>query len=106
MNRLMQLLDGQSNPTFGLNFSGYNDAIVLAAGVAQTYTIPSGAKSLLFSATESFYVAESGTASVPASNVVNGSAPVLNPVLRGVGKLTSISIIAPVACIVTIAAYS
>jgi len=106
MNRLTQPLDANSNSAMGLNFSGYDDAVVLAAGVAQTYTIPTGAKSLLFSATDDFYVQEKGgAAAVPVATTATGAAPILNPVIRTVGALTTISLISPRACIVIISSY-
>ncbi len=89
----------------GLAYPQWIDVRVLAAGVAETHTIPTGATYVLFSTTSNFYVAYSGTATVPSADITNGSGPELNPVLRSVSGLASISIISPATCIVTMAFY-
>lgn len=94
------------SPLIGLNQPKWVDNIVLVANVAKTYTVPTGAKSLLFSATTNFYVSYGGTAAVPSVDVTNGTGVELNPVLRSLdSSTTAISIISPVACIVAIIAY-
>lgn len=93
------------SPLIGLNRPLYVDSVVLTANVAATYTLPTGAKYALFSANADFYVAYSGTAAVPSSSITNGTAPELNPVLRQVDDLTSVSLISPNSCIITIAIY-
>jgi len=83
------------------------DAVVLTANSAATYTIPSNATYLMFSANGIFYVSfvAGQAAAIPSSSVTTGAAPFANPVLVPVQGLTSISIIAPSACIVTIAVF-
>lgn len=82
------------------------DAVVLAANTAETYTIPTGARFLLFSADGDFYVRYAGTAAIPAADITNGSGSELNPAMRYVKSLSSISIIAPLDTIVTVCAYA
>ena len=93
------------NPLQGLLYDQWVDALVLSANTAQTYTIPAGTDYLLFSGTGIFYVSYTGTAVIPSGNVLTGLAPALDPVLRAVTGLTSISVIAPASTIVTISAF-
>lgn len=99
----VQDIGGQ--PLMGLNRPQHTDAVVLSANTAKTYTIPTGARYALFSANADFYVDYSGTAAVPAEDVTDGSAGEMNPVLRSVDGLTSISIVSASSCIVTISVY-
>lgn len=81
------------------------DAVVLAANVAYTYTIPTGARYLLFNGNGIFYVNYTAPATVPSDTVTSGATGEIGPVFRSVVGLSTISIIAPVATIVTIAVY-
>jgi len=84
----------------------YIDARVLAAGVAETHTMPANARFILFSANCDFYVNPNGTAAVPAADVTTGVGSELNPAAYYFSSPpTSISIISPVTCIVTMAIY-
>lgn len=90
---------------FALPQSDVN-AAVLAANTAETITIPSGATHVSFSANTDFYMKFNGTAAVPGADVSDGSASELNPTVRrlllGDGTaVTSISVISPVAAVVT-----
>jgi hypothetical protein len=70
------------------------DARVLAAGVAESHTVPTGADIVEISSTAAFYCKPNGTAAVPAADVSDGTASELNPtgyVLRGVTSLGLIS---------------
>jgi hypothetical protein len=104
VERLAQPLDANSRAAIGLVVPGYVDNLVLTAGVAKTYTIPTGAKVLNFSANADFYVDFlGGTAAVPTADVTDGSGVVLNPGMRsGLTAADTISIISPGSCIVTI----
>jgi hypothetical protein len=84
----------------------YVNASVLAAGVAETITVPTGAKVAIFNSTGNFYVNWLTTAAVPAADITNGSAPELNPVARDIAGLSSFSIIAPADCVVTVAYFT
>lgn len=85
--------------------SKHIDAYVLAAGVAKSVTIPTGARVAIFNATANFYVNWNAVAAVPAADITNGSGPELNPVARDVTGDTAFSMIAPADCIVTIAYF-
>lgn len=91
---------------FALPQSDINVAFA-AAGVAEAITIPAGSTHVAFSATSDFYMRFNATAAVPSADVTDGTGSELNPTVRRLqlgdnsAPVTSISVIAPVACIVT-----
>jgi hypothetical protein len=82
----------------------YVNAKSLAASTAESFTVPTGATRVIFSATCNFYANPTTTATVPG-DVTDGSASMLNPAGWGVRDVTAISVIASVACVVTAAFY-
>lgn len=90
----------------GLHVSSSVYANVLAANVAEVVTVPAGAKYVLFSATADFYAKFGGAAAVPAADVTDGSASILNPELRAIDGASSIGLISAEACIVTMEFFS
>lgn len=93
---------------FAIGAEEYINNRVLAAGVAETFTIPTGAKRVSFNSTENIWVAYTFTgfddkaAAVPVADVTDGTGYVLNPKIRYLGKVSKISIISPVACLVSL----
>lgn len=80
----------------------YVDARVLAANVNESHTVPTGARFVLFSGScAAFYVKNGGTAAVPAADVTDGSGSALNPSAWFIEGATSLGIISPTACVVT-----
>lgn len=108
MRSLKIELDGfHASPTQAIPQSDYIDALVLAANTAEDATVPSKAKIVLFSSTSNFYLNTRTTpAVIPAADISNGTAPEYNPVARKVSPGDTLSVIAPVACIVMLAYYS
>ena len=97
--------DGNGDhPTWLTRQSDYINAKSLAAGVAESETVPTDAGKVFFSSTGNYYVNTRGTAAVPG-DVTNGSASDLNPIGYMVSPGEVISLIAPAACVVTIAYY-
>ena len=80
------------------------NALSLAAGVAESSTVPAGAGKVFFASTGNYYVKVNGTATVPG-DTTDGSASELNPMGYKVNPGDVISIIASAACIVTLAYY-
>lgn len=80
------------------------NALSLAANVAESFTIPSGATRVVFSSTCNFYARVDATATVPG-DTTDGTAAMLNPSGWGLRDVTSISVIAPTTCVVTGAFY-
>jgi len=96
----------QNRNTFAPGKPTYVDARVLAANTVESHTVPSGAKFVIFSATNNFYANFiGGTAAVPAADVTDGTAPFLNPGTVFIQGLAAISLISPAACVVTMAFY-
>lgn len=96
----------QGNGSYALRCPDYVDARVLAANTAESHTVPSGANYVVFSATGDFYVKYNGTASVPSSDVTDGTASELNPDTRFLGTgVTSISVIAPAITNITLSFF-
>jgi len=89
------------------------DARVLAAGVAETYQAPAGAKYVRIAGDGTFYAkiaAASTAAAVPAADIVDGTASELMP--AGAVEFRTlpvdqafISLIASAACVVTLSFY-
>ncbi len=93
-------------PTAAIRHAQYVDNIVLAAATAETVTRPSGAVVAVFAADQDFYVDwDGGTAIVPSVDKTDGAGVELNPAAREMGDLSTISVISPNACVLTIAWY-
>ncbi len=93
-------------PMIAINRPQWTDSVVLAANTAGSYTFPSGALYVLFSANSDFYVNFVTTAIVPVAATTNGAAPLLNPGnLYKIDNATAVSIICPAACVVTLSSY-
>lgn len=76
----------------------------LAASTAESITVPTGARFALFSATADFYANYTTTATVPGDTAISdATASELNPAMRFISGVTTISVIAPVATVLTIA---
>lgn len=86
---------------FCIKPSDYIDAKSLAGNIAETITVPTDAKAVLFSCTGNFYAKHGAAATVPG-DVADGTAAVLNPAGWIVTAADEIGVIAPTACILTI----
>lgn len=111
MRSLKIELDGfHVSPTQAIPQSDHINALVLAAGVAESDTVPAKAKIVLFSATSNFYLNTRAAAVIPTVDIKEGAnpgtAPEYNPVARKVAPGDTLSIIAPEICIVMLAYYS
>lgn len=71
--------DAQGFSTFGYRVSNHVDALVLAAGSAESSTKPTGARFLRICATNDVWVKPDGTAVEPAADIADGSASTLIP---------------------------
>lgn len=81
-----------------ISIPSYVDAKVLAAGVAETFTVPANAYFVVFSgnaALADYYVAYTGTAAAPAGDVSDGSASFPNIGYAWVTPGQTISAISP-----------
>ena len=106
MKALVLQGDANSANVFGLPFPNHVDARVLAPSVAESHTIPAGARFVLFSADDDFYARFDGTATIPAGDITDGSASEINPTVRAIDGATTIGLIAENVTIVTLSFYS
>lgn len=84
----------------------YVDARVLAANVAEVWTAPANARFVLFSANCDFFAKPNAAAAVPAADVSDGTASELNPAAwYSSTPFTSIGLISPTSCTVTMAVF-
>jgi len=108
-------LQVDNNSNFALSPPTSVVAYVLAANVAVDITLATdfvdavGKKPAraIFSATKEFYVKWNGAgATVPSANITNGSSEELNPGVRNLTPINTLSIVSPVACVVTISLFT
>ncbi|PWC81055.1 hypothetical protein TSH58_00200 [Azospirillum sp. TSH58] len=97
--------DAMGNPSMVIAPSDTAFAIVLAPGVPKQITAPGAAETVLFNATGPFWCKIGGPAVLPANDVLDGSAPELNPVARQVRPNGVIGLVAPAAVTVSLVFY-
>jgi len=93
MKELIQLGDTYDQQTPSVDISNDIYAGPLNAGVAQNITVPTGATTVIFGATGSFWYKEGSNAVIPTTFSV--SSVELNPTMRTVDAGTVISVISP-----------
>lgn len=105
MKSLIGLEDVMGKATAALSRSDSSLVVSLAAGQAKTVAVPSDARIALFNATGDFWAHIGGTAAVPSGDMLDGSAPELNPVAREVVGVPVIGVAAAAACLVNLVFY-
>lgn len=102
----MTSLSRDTKQLFAINAPKYVLARALAVSTAESITVPTDAKFVLFNSTENIFVNYTTTATVPG-DVTDGTASELNPELRDITGVTTISVITPASggAIVTAAFY-
>lgn len=110
MLRIQQGVDNLGFPVIaGVQQSDTIYAYVMTANTAQYVTPPTGANFVLFSASggNDFYMklGVSSGLSVPGSNITDGSAPELNPLVRQLGGASAFGLITTANCVITLAFY-
>ena len=107
MHSLKLAADASGKIAIGMVATDHIDNIVLAAGVAKTYTIPTGAAYLLMSGTALFFARFGGAASIPIADVTDGTGACVAPEFREVpDDITTVSFISSVNCIVAIEVFA
>jgi hypothetical protein len=107
MKLLILRPDSTGRDTFLREPSDCNYVAKLLASVAQDFTIPSTAKSVIFSGDGSnFWVDLEKTAVIPTASIINGTGPSgLNPVGFYIENFVTISIIAAQDCDILMSFY-
>ena len=106
MNVLTMKSGANGELTFARSAPGYIDARALAAGVAESHTVPAGAKFVIFGSDGDFYARPNGTAAAPGADVTDGSGSELNPVIWDLKGVTSIGLVATAVRVVTLTFYA
>lgn len=97
--------DAMGKSTGILPTSNYILAIVLSPGLVKTITVPPNAQVALFSATGNFWLSVGSAPAVPAADILDGTAPELNPGGRTVKPGQTLGLVAPAACTVNLSFY-
>lgn len=102
MQPLLSSLDANGRQTAAILPSGHHMAVRLDAGTEKTVAVPAGASTVSIAATDDVWVGFGRPASVPAVDIIDGSAPELNPSVRALRGVASIGLAAPRACMVSL----
>jgi hypothetical protein len=105
MNALKMKAGANGELTFARSAPGHIDARALAANVAESHTVPAGAKFVIFGSDGDFYARPNGTAAVASADVTDGSGSELNPVIWDLTGVTSIGLVSPAGRVVTLTFY-
>jgi len=106
MRAFRTLCDAMGRPTVALEPSDHLLAVVLAAGAPKSVTVPADARVVVLNANGDFWCRFDGPATVPTSDVLDGTSPELSPICRSVAGVTSIGLAAARDCVVGLAFYS
>lgn len=105
MQSFQTLTDVMGKSTNVIPSPNYVLALVLPPGTAKTVTVPADARVALFSATGNFWLGSTGAPAVPAADILDGTAPELNPSGRAVRPGQTLGLVASSACSVSISFY-
>lgn len=112
MIKLDMAHSNKNKQTFAIQQADYIDARVLVAGVAESQAVPTGAKYVIINSIDDngasigIYCLMDGTAVIPSTDVTDGTASEINPGIRYISGVSTISVISPVACVVTFMFYN
>lgn len=101
---LTKVLPNAVKEYFAMPQSDHIDAVDLGINTAESISIPDEARFVLFASTGDFYLKFDDTAAVPG-DVTDGSASELNPTMRYLKGHTTIGLISPAACVVTVSYF-
>ena len=104
LNPLTLRRGANGEPTFARSAPTYVDARDLAANTNETHTVPAGADYVIFSSDGDFYAKPNGAAAV-ASDVTDGTASELNPLIWDLNGVTSLGLISASTRKVTLSFY-
>jgi hypothetical protein len=105
MQSFQTLDDVMGRNTSVLTVSNHTLALLLSPGISKTVTVPPDARVALFSATGNFWLSADGAPAVPAADILDGTAPELNPAGRAVKSGQTLGFVAPAACTICLSFY-
>lgn len=97
--------DALGNMTNVIPVSDNSIVLLLTPGVAKSVLVPTDARLVLFAATGNFWLQLDDAVSLPLDDIVDGSAPSLNPTARIVRPGQNLGLVANAACMVNLAFY-
>lgn len=106
--KVKRLLEIRQDFSFALRRKAYTCVIDLPANTQETFTVPTGASCIFFSANCDFwadYDPGSGSIAVPGASITDGSAPELNPAVAIVDDVTTIYLISTAGGLVSMLVY-
>nr|WP_279308266.1 NAD/NADP transhydrogenase alpha subunit-like protein [Niveispirillum sp. BGYR6] len=80
-------------------------AAILTAGTPRLIAVPADARLVLFNATQAFWASFGAAATLPTADILDGSAPELNPAARRLEGVTQIGLAAATDAIVNLLFY-
>lgn len=101
----MKPLPGSIGEYFALPPSDYCNARHLIPGAGKPIDVPAGAKYVMFASTGDFFASYDRTAQVE-DDVLDGTAPELNPTMRYVNGIKQINVSVTADCTITLSFYS
>lgn len=102
---LLTLEDSMGRPTPTAALSDSRHVVALAAGQAKAVPVPQGARRVFVNATADVWVQYGAAATLPTGDVLDGTAPELNPATRIVAGIASLGLVAPADCMVSLVFY-
>lgn len=105
MQSFQTLDDVMGKNTSILPISDHTHALLLSPGVSKAVTVPPDARVALFSATGNFWLSADNAPAVPTLDILDGTAPELNPSGRAVRAGQTLGLVAPAACTVSLSFY-
>lgn len=87
---------------FGIEWPRHVFSSVLTANTNKSFTVPTDAAFVLFSANGDFYVGYDEAATVPSGDTVDGTAHEMNPGVRYISGLTTVQVISEAAINITL----
>lgn len=80
-------------------------AVVLTAGTPRLIAVPAEARLVLFNATQAFWASFGMSATLPVADMLDGSAPELNPAGRRLEGVSQIGLVAATDAVVNLLFY-
>jgi len=112
MKQLTNYTGANQAGLFAIQQSDHIDTRILAAGGSASHTIPAEARFVIFTSaingvdsTGDFWVKVDGVAAVPIGDIIDGSSSEYKPVVRFIGKSTTIGLKSATGAIVGMAFY-
>jgi len=106
MKAIKTLTDAMGRATSAIEPSDWRHVVVLSPNVPKSVPVPEGARVVVLSADGDFWCRFGASAEVPTSDILDGSAPELNPISRSVVGVDTIGLAAGAGRVVNLIFYA